>query len=156
MWFACVHYCATETVLPGYVPVCLCTHLCVFVCARGWVCADASLSPVEEALCVSVEVEGESRARLYKSEQITEAERPATPFHCPASSALCQQHTHAQPNSLTNFILVSDTIVLRISDLYHQVLLNTFISCELMSNFGNSVCKSPCFRIRSGNFQSTI
>lgn len=50
------------------------------------VCVDARLSPVEEAQCVSVEVEGESRASFYKSGQITEAERPATPFHYPASS----------------------------------------------------------------------
>lgn len=54
---------------------------------------DARLSPVEEAQCVSVEVEEESRAGFYKSGQITEAERPATPFHYPASSALCLRHT---------------------------------------------------------------
>lgn len=59
------------------------------------VCVDARLSPAEEAQCVSVEVEGESRASFYKSGQITEAERPATPFHYPASSALCHPtHTH--------------------------------------------------------------
>ncbi|CAB1455692.1 unnamed protein product [Pleuronectes platessa] len=36
---------------------------------------DARLSPVEEAQCVSVEVEGESRASFYKSGQITEQEQ---------------------------------------------------------------------------------
>lgn len=51
--------------------------------------ADARLSPAEEAQSVGVEVEGESRGveggggSFYKSGQITEAERPATPLQQP-------------------------------------------------------------------------
>lgn len=96
MWLGCVHYFATETILPGYVHVSMrmaffALSVCVSDCARVFVCVcvDARLSPVEEAQCVSVEVEGESRASFYKSDQITEAERPATPLQYPASSALC-------------------------------------------------------------------
>lgn len=102
MWLGCVRYFATETILPGYarvsmcmalfaLSVCVCERACVSDCARVFVCVcvDARLSPVEEAQCVSVEVEGESRASFYKSGQITEAERPATPLQYPASSALC-------------------------------------------------------------------
>lgn len=71
--------------------------VCVFV--------DARLSPVEEAQCVSVEVEGERRASLYKSGQITEVERPATPLHCPASSALCQPtHTPLESRDLVEAV----------------------------------------------------
>lgn len=57
MWFACVHYCATETVLPGYVPVCLCTHLCVCmfecVCVCAWmgVCGRQAVSSGGGPVC---------------------------------------------------------------------------------------------------------
>lgn len=90
MWFGYMHYCAAETIPSGFVSACLAVgvfSVCAYV--RACVFEDASLSPAEEAQCVSVEVEGESRSSLYKSGQITEVERPATPFHYPASSALC-------------------------------------------------------------------
>lgn len=60
--------------------MCTCVHVYV----------DARLSPVEEAQCVIVEVEGENGVSLYKSGQITETERPGTPFYGPAFSALHQ------------------------------------------------------------------
>lgn len=110
MWFGCVHYCATETILARVCScVCFCVK-CVYECAR--VCVDARLSPAEEAQCVSVEVEGESRASFYKSGQITEAERPATPFYYPASSALCQP-THT-PLILYGFVDTVPTLHCRI------------------------------------------
>lgn len=81
-------------------------------------CVDARLSPVEEAQCVSVEVEGESKASFYKSGQITEAERPATPFHYPASSALCHP-THTpltlHGSSTVGIFLLQLTAFLKLS-----------------------------------------
>lgn len=103
MRFGCIHYCATETALLEYVLVSVHMTFCV--------CADARLSPAEEAQCVGVEVEGESRHSLYKSGQITEAERPATPFHCPVSSALCQLTHTPGLYGLVGFILAANSTV---------------------------------------------
>lgn len=66
---------------------------------------------MEEAQCVSAEVEGESWASLYKSGQITEAERPATPLHYPAFSALCQPTHTPLLYGLIDAVLAPDTLV---------------------------------------------
>ena len=88
---------------------------------RASVFVDARLSPVEEAQCVSEEVEGESMASLYKSGQITEVEWPATPFHYPTSSALCQPTHTPLLYDLVNAILAPDRLVDTVLDLHYRV-----------------------------------
>lgn len=158
MWFACVHYCATETVLPGYVPVCLCTHLCVCmfecVCVRVDGCVRTPGCLQWRRPCVSVwrwkgraGLDSINQARLQRQRGLRLPSTAQPPLFYVSS-------THAQPNNLANFLLVPNTIVLNISENFWTVLHN-INWCTTWKNFCNSVCESPCLRIRSGNFKST-
>lgn len=82
-----------QTILPLVTSLRLCAwHSSrARVCMRASMCAhaDARLSPAEVVSYVGVEVEGECRGvcvlggGFYKSGQITEAQRPATPLQQP-------------------------------------------------------------------------
>lgn len=90
MWFDCVHYCATETILAGCV--CVSAHMAVLykcVYMNACVCGRQAVSSGGGPVCQCGGWRRE-QCSLYKSGQITEAERPETPFHCPAFSAFCQ------------------------------------------------------------------